>query len=700
MPTVRLEKVLEDELRECVLPRRRTLGRDAPAEPPAARDSYSLGLAGLALSGGGIRSATFNLGLLQALSHKGVLPRFDYLSTVSGGGYIGSCLTSLLSSPEAGMDGARFPFRFEGGDERAEIKHLRQHGNYLAPRHGPLNLDTWRLISAYLLGLVISLVTGLALLCAASASWILAFARIVGWLGGPPPDHDVWGHPVDHLAYLLGPAGIAAGVWLLVGAVYVCGSFFRWTLEFRNAATRLLGLLLLLAATLAAIGALPLLFVWLSSGSPAALARWALALLAPSASEELAKDALLSALGTAASAAAVLLLRPDAMGQRGGGLRPRLFRLGATALMTLTLLVVVFAVWDHRQHSWTILGVSLAILVLVSLATDINRVSMFYFYRDRLSAAYVVRCDGERVEPNDALLLSQVRSWERGGPYHLLNAAVNLSGSREPRLRGRKSDFFLLSPLYCGSRATGYLPTGDYEGNRVGLASAMALSGAATNPQYGLRTNPALAFLMALLNVRLGVWAQNPGFPFVGNWLVRRLTRLWPYYLALELLARSNERRWFVNLSDGGHIENLGVYELLRRRCRLILASDAGADPQVAFEDLGNLVRKARIDMGIQITLDPSPFVPDAGGFSREHVVGGRIVYPEGPGTFIYVKSAVLPSDSQDLRQYKREHASFPHESTADQFFDEAQFESYRELGYSSGLEAAELGELLGVLQP
>jgi hypothetical protein len=698
MPAVPVETVLEDELRQCILPRRRALGRVVPAEPPAPRDALSLELAGLALSGGGIRSATFNLGLLQALSHRGVLPRFDFLSTVSGGGYIGSCLTSLLSNPQAGVDAARFPFRFGGSDERAEIKHLRQHGNYLAPRHGPFNLDTWRLISAYLLGLVISLATGLALLCAASVSWILAYPRIVSWLGGPAPDHDIWGHPYDHLAYLFGPAGIAAAAWFLVGAIYVCGSFFRWTLRFRDTVTRLLGFVLLVAAVLAAMGALPLVFVWLSSGSPAALARRALELVAPWAQEELAKDALISVLGAAASAVAVLLLRPDAMGQRGGGLRPRLFRFGATALMVLTLLLVLFAVWDHRQAAWPILGGSLAILVLVSLATDINRVSMFYFYRDRLSAAYVVRRDGAGVTANDGLLLSDVRTWERGGPYHLLNAAVNLTGSRAPELRGRKSDFFLLSPLYCGSRATGYLPAKDYEGNRVGLASAMALSGAATNPQYGLRTNPALAFLMALLNVRLGVWGQNPRFPFVGNWLVRRLTRLWPYYLALELLAQSNERRWFVNLSDGGHIENLGVYELLRRRCSLILASDAGADPQVAFEDLGNLVRKARIDMGIQITLDPTPFIPDASGFSQDHVVSGTILYPEGKGTLIYVKSAVLPSDSQDLRQYKREHASFPHESTADQFFDEAQFESYRELGYSSGIEAAELGGLLGVL--
>ncbi len=706
MQAVDFRTVFEREVRECVVRRRRVLAHRPsirPLEPPAEgsldpKTALGLGLTGLALSGGGIRSATFNLGFLQSLARREILPRFDYLSTVSGGGYIGSCLSSLLSEPETGVEPGNFPFRYEGPRERAEIKHLRQHSNYLAPRHGPLSLDTWRLLSAYIVGLVVSLATGLALLCAASASWILLYPRLLDWLGGPEVEHDVWGHPFDHAVALFAPAALTLGLWLFVGLVYVGFSLFKWTFCFRRDATLVLGRLLFLSALLALVGALPLAFAGLKE-SGGALAGQVLAAIAPRMQAETAKDAFVSLLGSGASAAALFLVRPRALGERaasGGGLRPQVLGLGATALMLFTLVVVLFAVWDHRQHAWLLLGSALALLAVLSFATDINRVSMFYFYRDRLSDAYIIRRDAAGVRPNDSLRLSAVNSWERGGPYHLLNTTANLSGSENPDLRGRKGDFFLLSPLYCGSQVTGYLPTAEYEGDRMGLASAMAISGAATNPQYGFRTNPALAFLMALLNVRLGVWGQNPRMPFVQSGLARRLLRLWPYYLALELLAQSNEERWFLSLSDGGHIENLGVYELLRRRCRFILASDAGADPRRTFEDLGDLIRKARIDLGVQIRLDPSDLVPDAAGFSKEHVVSGQILYPEGEGTLLYVKTSVLASDSEDLRQYNREHAAFPHETTADQFFAEGQFESYRELGYLSGLEAASLADLLG----
>jgi hypothetical protein len=703
---VDFETVIEREVRGCLAARRRALGSrtsipplELPAESSALdpKTVFGLGFAGLALSGGGIRSATFNLGLLQSLGRRGVLPRFDYLSTVSGGGYIGSCLSSLLSDPGAGVEPGNFPLRYGGSEERTEVKYLRQHSNYLSPRHGPFNLDTWRLVSAYILGLVVSLATGLALFCAASAAWILLYPRLLAWLGAPGVEHDVWGRPSAHLVPLFVPAAVALGLWLLVGLVYAGFSLFKWTFGFRREATQLLGLLLLLFAVLALVGALPLAFAWLKA-SGGAFAGQVLHAIAPNMNAETAKDAFLSLLASGASAAALFLVRPRTLGERAAGtegLRPKLLGLAATALMLFTLVVVLFAVWDHREHAWLLLGMALALLAVLSFATDINRVSMFYFYRDRLSDAYIIIRSRDDVRPNDALKLSDVNSWERGGPYHLINTTVNLSGSRHPSLRGRKSDFFLLSPLYCGSQVTGYLPTAEYEGDRMGLASAMAISGAAANPQYGFRTSPTLAFLMALLNVRLGVWGQNPRTRFVRSGLARRLLRLWPYYLALELLAQSNEERWFLNLSDGGHIENLGVYELLRRRCRFILASDAGADPHCTFEDLGNLIRKARIDLGVQIKLDPSALVPDASGLSKDHVVRGQILYPEGEGTLLYVKTAVLASDSEDLRQYNREHAAFPHETTADQFFDEAQFESYRELGYLSGLAAADLAGML-----
>src|SRR5262249_4382487 len=100
---------------------------DAPIDADA-RPDVRHELAGLALSGGGIRSATFNLGVVQAINEQGLFGHLDYLSTVSGGGYLGSCISSILSRQ------AELPFRHEEGRlEHAAFRHLRNYANYLAP---------------------------------------------------------------------------------------------------------------------------------------------------------------------------------------------------------------------------------------------------------------------------------------------------------------------------------------------------------------------------------------------------------------------------------------------------------------------------------------------------------------------------------------------------------------------------------------
>jgi hypothetical protein len=75
----------------------KALDEQTPASADKTNEAAAdMELLGLALSGGGIRSATINLGILQGLARRGLLPRFDYLSTVSGGGYIGSCIDSWI----------------------------------------------------------------------------------------------------------------------------------------------------------------------------------------------------------------------------------------------------------------------------------------------------------------------------------------------------------------------------------------------------------------------------------------------------------------------------------------------------------------------------------------------------------------------------------------------------------------------------
>jgi len=359
--------------------------------------------------------------------------------------------------------------------------------------------------------------------------------------------------------------------------------------------------------------------------------------------------------------------------------------MGSALFVAFICLLVMYGVWSQREHALAIAAGLLVLVVVLWSVTDINRISMYHFYRDRLNEAFVLRPTPAGLRPNDALRLSQLRRVNGKVPYHLLNATVNLAGSQDPGLRNRKGDFFLFSPLFCGCDATGYRDTAAYERDRVKLASAMAISGAALNPQRGSATNAALAFLMTLLNVRLGVWYRNPKYPpafFEGSRTV------WHWYLLQELLSLANENRRLVSLSDGGHIENLGVYALLKRRCRVIIASDASADPDTTFQDLGRVVRETRIDLGLEIKVDVAPLVPQgADRFGQAHFASGAVYDAAGRSVcqLYYVKPVLTKDDSVDLHEYRRRAVQFPHQSTADQFFDEAQFESYRALGYRSG---------------
>ena len=158
------------------------------------------------------------------------------------------------------------------------------------------------------------------------------------------------------------------------------------------------------------------------------------------------------------------------------------------------------------------------------------------------------------------------------------------------------------------------------------------------------------------------------------------------FALLAELFGSTDDRSRYVYLSDGGHFENLALYELIRRRCRLIVASDAGSDPETRFEDLGNAVRKAYTDFGVEIEIDPTPIKKDPEtGLSRSHCAVGTIRYDKldggPPGLLIYLKTSRTGDEPVDVRSYAAENEEFPHQSTADQWFSESQFESYRKLG-------------------
>ncbi len=286
------------------------------------------------------------------------------------------------------------------------------------------------------------------------------------------------------------------------------------------------------------------------------------------------------------------------------------------------------------------------------------------------------------------------------GPYHLINTAINLVAGGNLAYQERKAGSFLLSPLYCGFQLTSsssegaqgqeidaYRRTSKFssEPRQLTLGEAVATSGAAASPNMGYHSTPAFALLMGVFNIRLGRWVGNP-HSSDGNektWL-KTGPKIALFHLLREVFGLTDKKSGFVYLSDGGHFENLGIYELVRRRCRYIIACDAGADPRYGFEDLGNAIRKCRTDLGVEIDLDVRQIAAmDALHYNGAPCAVGSVRYSEEQvGTILYIKASRRAGVPSDVMHYATENAAFPHESTSDQFFSESQFESYRRLGH------------------
>ena len=261
---------------------------------------------------------------------------------------------------------------------------------------------------------------------------------------------------------------------------------------------------------------------------------------------------------------------------------------------------------------------------------------------------------------------------------------------------------------------------GVFLGEGLTLGQWLAISGAAFTTGTGYRTSFGLSFLAGFVNARLGYWwLSGRDYARSPRWPVRVLRRIFAVqaFLVDEFLAwfpGTSRPHWY--LSDGGHFENLGGYELLRRRLDVIVLIDAEADEEYRLGGLEALVRKARIDFGAEFHfLDASELalvLPDAKRFglgtlddvaaaggppgtaasggpptSRAHAALGVVGYPGGThwSLLLYVKATVTGDEDLDVRQYHATHATFPHEPTSDQFFDEAQWESYRRLGEHVG---------------
>ena len=329
---------------------------------------------------------------------------------------------------------------------------------------------------------------------------------------------------------------------------------------------------------------------------------------------------------------------------------------------------------------------------------DVNVFAIYHFYRQRLVRCYLGASRAARRTPHpftgfdyrDDRRLASLSENVTGHaqcqrPYPIHNAAMNLVGGKQLAWQERRAAAFAFTPLACGyglnlpdadrTCIEHYRPTSKYmEG--VWMGSAMAISGAAASPNMGYHSSPALTFLMTVFNVRLGHWSPNPAND--STWTLHD-PLFGGGYLLRELFGQTDLGSPFVYLSDGGHFENLGIYELVRRRCACVVAIDAGQDADGRFDDLGNAIRKCYADFGVTIEIDTT-------GLKTAYFALGRIHYPDAPAAdLLYIKPNLIGGEPADLANYRSTRPQFPHQSTSDQWFDESQFESYRKLGHHIG---------------
>lgn len=750
---------------------------DGPRDEPARAQ-----LVGLALSGGGIRSAASCLGAMQGLDAKNVMRLVDYLSSVSGGGYASVCLNTniagvrqpdLPSAPPApppnrrgkkAEDAERFPpppqgwiFPFPhavGIRETVLFRYLRANAQFLIP-HGRvleygfapvlllrgLFLNLWAMLP---LVLVLSALTVGLLACprlrsgegvhemfAATAAMLGILWAVFFVISRPVRNLLERGrHWLGWLVLLLVVAGVA---WLaaqvdvaygIIGAGIVVailiGEWIRqWRFDqahkteegkgwrsmarsgtegrqagaaglARESYRQAQALALMVSAGLLFVMLQPVATYWVVVAfekdlvNPTGLGAL-VALITGSAwlgrleklPEAIRKMLLLLAaalIGPVLLWGGSLLLSAGlaiALADEGGD---------GTMAVAFAIILVVFALvlwWLNAR-----------------LFYNANDVSPHSHYRDKIANTFQFSAnlrDADTVTSRSEMRLSEMNVYT--APFPLINAALNFADRDEYRGRGRNATFFTFSPHHVGSTELGYVCTADLEAvhSRFKLSSAVAISGAAA-ANAGRITNPALRFLLALVNVRLGYWLPNPRLiargDFRRRWWRGGYKQPGAFHLIREMIGALDTHSAFVNLSDGGHLENLGIYELIRRRCRVIIAIDAECDSAFSFVSLGDVIRFARIDRAVNIEIDVSDIRPDAKGYSKSHAAIGRIDYGRGEyGWLIYVKNSLTGREGQSILKYRAVEKMFPHHDTGDQFFDEEQFEAYRELGYQMVIE-------------
>jgi hypothetical protein len=782
-------------------------------------------LFGVSLSGGGIRSASFCLGALQALDAAGLIRKADYLSTVSGGGYIGASMVAGMT-----RDNGVFPFHTRDAEGRLArdsepVSHIRDNSDYLAPEGLG---DLLRSLGVVLRGIAVNLVlilavillVGLPIVVANPTAEHLGHSVVFdiaghyfpwlqassdgGWLRELLADRFilskillgilfiwllVWAmarsygeaHLRDSMRFIFEPASLGArlsrtlAVMLIVAFVLELQPvIIGWLIErLQGDGVTTPGLQSLGAAALAIVAATATfrerLVAWieraLGSSSYGARLRAAFARVAFLALG-LALPLLIYGLFVTIVIWTVALppdgLRPFAPGLLTGDPGPGIWTLNLAMVLMMGGLVVFKAIsamglrrtapalaWAagticflcvgaiatrasmaNASESWTVLGNYLFVTLFtigIGMTFGENANSLHRLYRDRIGAAFrlgsasgplplhalgrdapyllvnaalntrIIRHDRPRLNAFEEEMGSDRRSAAAQGLQHGGGAAAQRP--TDPARRGRNAEFFLFSRLFTGSDATGYVDSRRMANAEpeLDLATAVAISGAAVSSSMGRIGIGLLGPTLALLNLRLGFWLRNPA-QLAATRPPQDWTDVLRLYLAQEAFGRMSADRPLVYVTDGGHIDNIGLYQLLRRRCKIVVVVDAEADPGYNFGAFCDVQRFVRIDHGVRVTLDWRPVREAAlkrlakrdearakdDPLHDRHFAVGRIKYDDGTpdGFLLYVKASMTGDEPDYVLDYERRYPLFPHESTGDQFFSEEQMEAYRALGF------------------
>jgi hypothetical protein len=762
-------------------------GSGAPADPNVRQEAAEEPwvnpcretLVGLALSGGGIRSATFNLGLLQGLHRLDLLRHVDYLATVSGGGYTGGFWSKWLRlRSAAGLDDTEtFPDEFKKSTgnpaidtrifESSEVRHLREFSNFLSPRAGLFDTESWGAAVVFLAALIPALLAALSVLGLSLVAWFTltfylaclspwggavfvgcftlavllglewwwrkdptgdpadssllrvvatsgAAAVAVGWLHAHEQSIVAWAKPASVSGWISYPAaGGYDAWWTLVGLTSKGG----WILSPRLYEPSLvwgavaLALLLLRFRGAFAQPSMPR-RVSLPTVDRTTMRLLALAVLWAVVATfwhlglnfENSWHALLTAAGASGGIFALLRNWIGGLAQQPkGGIWDRVKPHVPMVLAYVSVVLAWAAVSSALSHwcradwfRWYQAAGAMALVTASVLLVDPAEFGLHAIYRDRISRAYlgaarrVKPADNRATDlrPDDDIPLDSLPA----RPLHLVCCAANDLSSDPVETLSRGARSAVLS-------RHGITMRGAWKaGSEVTLGSALTASAAAFNSNMGavsVEVGPAVAFLMSALNLRLGLWVSNPWRPPARP---RRLPG-WLYYK--EMFSLSSVGGAEIHLSDGAHFDNLGLYELVRRHCRYIIVSDCTADAEVAFDDFGRTARRIREDFGVEIDVDLDALKPGRDRLARQYAVVGAIDYGWfDKGVLVYVKPGLTGSEPPDILQYRARNSAFPHESTGDQFYDEAQWESYRRLGVQAAREVFKFVEHLRAAPP